>query len=166
MMLYFNSIFLSISSGLNPTLNNYLFRNEQGIRNSQELSKTIYRTNMWERHLQIYQTSPIYGVGTFDYRKFIISNYDKNDAGSGSEGFITGLLARIGLMILPLLFFLVHLGSEGLRKAEPYKYLLPILIILIMLNYGSFMNPYNMMYYIIFGSYCMTRTIRKTTVNE
>ncbi|MGJ3234506.1 O-antigen ligase family protein [Marivirga sp.] len=111
-----------------------------------------YRAWLWGVHFNIYKENLLFGVGSYD-----IKDYEQKDAYGktdfeGSESFVTRWLARIGLPIIFLFLLLYKIYMDGMLEKNKYKYILPILLTLILFTYGSFMMPYNFMYFLIFGT--------------
>lgn len=136
----------------NPVLNNYVFRSESGIT-GEDIGETAYRGWLWAQHYRIFLQHPIIGTGTFDFERVMdeappILQVET----TGSESFLTGLIARIGLLVIPLLVFFWRLCSQAMSMRNRYLYSICITLLVFSLAYGSFLVPYNCMFLITFGT--------------
>jgi len=114
-----------------------------------------YRNLIWLEHLRLFTESPVIGQGTLPH---IFEDYGYTF--TGSESFFTGLLARIGLMILPFIFFFIYQFKMAFKTNNIALYCLVCIIPVIMLTYGSFIVPYNMLFLLIFGMINMSFIIK------
>lgn len=134
------------------TLGNFLFRSESMSGQDFALGATMYRAWLWMQHLELFASSPVIGIGTFDFGAVISEDLLSGVEQSGSESFLTAWLARVGLCFLP---FLVYL-SVLCRRAAASSSLLEGCIFLVLgvaaLAYGSFLVPYNFMFIVLFAS--------------
>lgn len=134
----------------NESVNVYLFRTESGVETGDELARTVYRTWLWSEHLRLAAENPLLGIGTNSF-------VDLADApaelvlGSGSESFLTGLYARVGVASLLLVAFFVALLARQLRARHEVPALVALLLFVAMLAYGSFLVPYNFVFLVMVG---------------
>ena len=136
----------------NPILNNYVFRSEAGVT-AEDLGETIYRGWLWTQHYRIFLQHPIIGTGTFEFEKVMDEAPPVLQVETtGSESFLTGLLARIGLLVIPLLVFFWRLCLQAMSTRNRYLYSTCITLLVFSLAYGSFLVPYNCMFLITFGT--------------
>ena len=135
----------------NPYLASYLFRTDQQAISAEELAKTVYRSWLWQQHLQIYAESPLIGVGTFFLPDLLTETLIERYIDTGSESFLTGLLARIGLLILPLAVFFVRLCRRAMEHEDRLAFCLCLALFIFSLGYGSFLVPYNFMFLAAFA---------------
>ncbi len=152
MSLNFNSIIQNFSDSDNGFVSSLIAKSTFEKASKVEAGDENYRTWLWGEHLEIYAINPLFGVGTFkitDYTKYDLYGSDEFE---GSESFFTRWLARIGILVFLLLFFLGHAYFESLSERRKYAYLTPIFITVLMLTYGSFLMPYNFMYILLFSS--------------
>jgi O-Antigen ligase len=135
-----------------PVLNNYLFRFEDGVTGGQ-IGTTIYRGWLWAQHLSIYLQHPVLGAGTFKLDDAMIDGPPISQVeATGSESFLTGWVARVGLMVIPLIVFFWQLCSRAMSNSNKYLYSICILLLVFSLFYGSFLVPYNCMFLVLFGT--------------
>jgi hypothetical protein len=135
-------------------LNVYLFRAAEGIESEADLAARIYRGWLWAEHFRIASANPLLGVGTFDFTAAADYGQVEGRESSGSEAFLTGLFARVGLPAV--LFFGFFLASiwKGLRGGEHEQLMIGLLLFVSMLTYGSFLVPYNFIFLIMISYVC------------
>ena len=134
-------------------LNTYLFRSKEGLGSVDDLTKSIYRTWLWSEHFRIAATSPWVGIGTNDFALLADTSL-KMPVGSGSESFLTGLYARVGLPALLLLGFFVATVKSQVRGGRVLPPAISLLLFVAMLAYGSFLVPYNFAFLVMLGLLC------------
>ena len=147
-----NSIVKNFASNDDSFLSALIAKSTFNKASKIEAGDQNYRTWLWEQHLAIYSNNPLFGVGSYkitDYVQYDIYGKDKFE---GSESFLTRWLARAGLPVLLIVFFLGLIYMNALRKGNKYTYLLPIFVFILMLIYGSFLMPYNFMYIMVFAT--------------
>jgi uncharacterized membrane protein len=93
--------------------------------------------------ISLFLTSPLFGVGTFQL--------DNAFGLSGRETFLTGLLARIGLLIVPFVMFYLFQIKETLVDRAVLPYITLILLTIIMMTYGVIMVPYELLFLLLIG---------------
>lgn len=132
-------------------LNVYLFRSESGLKNEDDVAKSFYRAWLWTEHLRIASTNPVFGIGTFDFSA--IANFDPiiGGEGTGSESFLTGLYARVGLPTLLLVAAFVSAVRHGAHAGDHLKLVIGLLMFVAMLSYGSFITVYDFVFLIMVG---------------
>lgn len=162
-LLSFKSILLLMKDTKIDFLNEYLFRSEEGISEEIRVEDVATRNWIWAQHFKIYMNSPVFGVGTFNFNDYKDDNGKVYHQSSGSESFITALLARIGLPALLVVYLLFHIQGESTRKRNPFVYILTLYIIITMISYGSFMVAYNFMFLLLFG---LTNNTKFTEGNQ
>ena len=132
-------------------LNEFLFRSEKGMQQEANLQDVATRNWIWEQHLSIYSQNPVFGVGTYDFNDYkdkITKSYQRS---SGSESFITALIARIGLLAFLIIYLLFLFQRTSMKNKNPFVYMITIYIFIAMISYGSFMVAYNFMFLLLFG---------------
>lgn len=144
-------------------LNSYFFRAEEGLSDSEDLTKAIYRTWLWSEHLRIAASNPFFGIGTFDLSA-ISDNSVEWSAGSGSESFLTGLYARVGLPTLLLLGFFSSTIWRQVKGGRVLPALMGSLLAVAMLAYGSFLVSYNFVFLVLVGLICGSTSLK--TINR
>ncbi len=93
----------------------------------------------------LYLESPLIGLGTYK-----LSNiYDL----TGNETYLTGLLARIGLLIIPFIVFFIILFKESRREQNIGKYVFLFAFFVIMVTYGVVIVPYDLIFLLFVGSF-------------
>lgn len=152
-ILIFIPIFSSILTHIGPIdnqfLNNLIYKADITPQSSEEISQSIMRKQIWKEHIRLFLMNPLFGTGTYDFSQYAPKELENK---SGSESFLTSLLARIGFLIIFYLAFFASLIMEALRYHQKYLFFILITIFFIMLGYGSFFVPYNFIYLLIFGS--------------
>lgn len=153
LILNLNSLLLGLAAVVNqPFLNQLLFRTEAGVDDAEALQKTIYRTWIWVKHIEIFQSSPLVGIGTFDFKEVVKEQLDQLGT-SGSESLLTGMFARYGVVTFLFVFFMSSLNKIALKNAARFSYFIIFFFLLTMLTYGSFLVPYNLMFLLIWSIY-------------
>ncbi len=147
---YGRSFFLHFNNLQNDYLNYVVYHDDSGVESKEDLDKVNSRPLIWKEHYKIFKTSPFIGKGTYSL------NSEFNF--SGSESFLTGWLARVGLLIIPLVLFFLGLIKKAMITQNQFLYSLLLCIFVIMLNYGSFMVPYNFLFILMFGLINMNPT--------
>jgi len=154
LFMFFNSFLIVVAIKIdNPLFNRIIIKNENAIITQKELNKTIFRTWIWEQHYKIFKRNPLMGIGTFEFSKEVIPPPDAPGGLTASETPLTGFFARVGLCTVFFILFFRELWINGLNLNDKYKYFLPLLILISMLSYGSYFNPYNFIFLILFASY-------------
>jgi hypothetical protein len=149
-----SQLLLMLAASDNAFVNTYLFRAEAGVQSETELTNVVYRSWLWLEHLRIAAENPILGVGTFDFTELAIEPEGGRTDGTGSEAFLTGLYARVGL---PSVLFILFLGLSiwrGVKAGRHEPMMVGLLLLVAMLVYGSFLVPYNFMFLTILSLVC------------
>lgn len=134
----------------NEFLNVYLFRSEGGIESDDDVTRTVYRTWLWSEHFRIAADNPLLGIGTHDFAA-LADVPAEFGGGSGSESFLTGLYARVGLPSLLFVAFFVASLWRQVRMHNELPCLVALLLVVAMLAYGSFLVPYNFAFLVMVG---------------
>jgi hypothetical protein len=150
-LLSFKSLLLLVKDTRIGFLNEFIFRSEKGLSEKTSVQDVATRTWIWSQHFKIYAKNPVFGVGTFDFNDYKDDTTKAYQQSTGSESFLTGLLARVGLAALLIVFLIFIIQSEAMRNENSLKYVLSFYIFITMISYGSFMVAYNFMFLIIFG---------------
>jgi hypothetical protein len=137
----------ALSSGW---IGRYVFRLSGGNASPEEISASIFRTWIWTEHGRLFWSQPLVGVGTFDFMASARFDPLFLQETSGSESFLTGIFARVGL--LALLFFagIFAAMTRALRTGDSLPALMAIVLFVAMLAYGSFLNAYDFVFLCIF----------------
>lgn len=153
LILNMNAILFGLAFQLkSPLVNKILFRTETSVKDVEQLQKTIYRTWIWSKHIELFQRSPLTGIGTFDFETEISERLDSAGT-NGSESTITIMLARFGIITFIFLAFMHRLNTLATLNQRRYSFYMIFFFLLIMLTYGSFLVPYNFMFLLIWGLY-------------
>jgi hypothetical protein len=148
----------------NPVLNALLFRSEAGLQSSEEFSKVVYRGWLWRQHLSLFLDHPLFGVGTFKLGDFVYESILGDHEDIGSESFLTSWIARVGLLIVPLLVFFKNLCGRAMETGNKYLYSICIALFIFSLGYGTFLIPYNCLFLLTFGTINMAEVRGEGTV--
>jgi len=146
-----SQLFLLIPSLGNETANVYLFRSAGGLQSSADAVRTIYRTWIWSEHLRLAAQNPLFGIGTFDFLALSNINPILDATSRGSESFLTGLYARVGLPTLLLLWSILSAIKQGVDVDSHLHLVIGLFVFEAMLAYGSFMNPYDFVFLLMLG---------------
>lgn len=141
--LYSPSVFLRFSDLQMNQLNYIVYHNISGIQSEEYLDKINRRPLIWGLHYQLFMEAPWFGKGSY--------KLGESYSFSGSESFLTGLLARVGLMVTPFMLFFLGLVRRSMISQNRFLYGLLFCIFVIMLSYGSFMVPYSFLFLLMFG---------------
>lgn len=149
-MIAFSSLTLVLPSFSEGVVGNYLFRTDSLGDSETAVNQTVYRGWLWLQHFGLFLSSPWSGVGTFDFSSTVSEILFEGQDEKGSESFITGWLARLGLCFLP---FIVYFGLLC-RRAAASPGLLEGALFLVLgvaaFAYGSFLVPYNFIFLVLF----------------
>jgi hypothetical protein len=115
-------------------------------------SSTI-RSWIWSEHLRLWLSSPAFlGIGTYDFSAVTFDAPAGHDPGTGSESFITSLLARIGVPALFIVAAIFQAARKAFRSDDQAAACFAILLLGAMLTYGSMLTPYNLLFYLMFSA--------------
>jgi hypothetical protein len=111
-----------------------------------ELYTAALRSWMIGRHIEFGLSNPLFGIGTFDFQLKQNGYGMFDNATTGSEAYLTGLFARIGLMMLPFIYVIYR--ARVLRSAEEQDFArcMKLILFLSMITYGSFVVPYDLIF--------------------
>jgi hypothetical protein len=129
----------------NEHINYFLFHTTSGLGSSEDIIEQIARPIIWMEHLKLFLSSPLIGngyvslVGTHNF--------------AGSESFITEWLAKVGILIIPFVLFFVRIAKRALECGNLFSSHLVLCIFIIMLSYGNFLVPFNLLYFILFAMF-------------
>ena len=131
---------------------NYLFHHTTPTSyNADSISQSVYRGWLWLQHIEIFLSSPLTGVGSYEFLSLVSEPLILGHMGTGSESFFTQWLSRVGLCVVPFFFFLAVVAARAAKRPSPQACLVFILLGVSGLAYGSFLVPYNFMFILIFG---------------
>ncbi|EZH72296.1 hypothetical protein ATO12_22860 [Aquimarina atlantica] len=149
--LSFQTIILYFNQFDNEFVNQLLFKSSQGISSKEQLYNTISRVWIWEKHIDIFMTNPLFGVGTYEFQDYVIDSNLAYQKTTGSESFFTNLLARIGVSAFLLFSFLYKAQRAALLDKNKLVYFLVLILSVIVISYGSFFVPYNFLFLLYIG---------------
>jgi len=159
MSMFFSNYLLLLGDFKTDYFNYFATRDVDKFRSAEDIENSLasFRTVMWQVHYETFKGSPFL-FGEPQYNDELFKQYNL----SGSESFLTGLLARVGILIIPLIIFFFNMIKKAIVTGNKFIYCILLCIILIMLSYGSFMVPYNFLFLIIFGMITMQVPIKGT----
>jgi len=122
----------------NDIINTYMFHEKEKLTEVEFIEK-LARSIIWKEHFNIFLTNPIIGVGNHS-----LYNYFPDARASGSESALTYFLARDGIFVIFLIFFLYQLIKRALKEKNLVQYSFSISFIILLISYGSlcFTNNY------------------------
>lgn len=161
-MLYSENFFVFLSGFLGDSLNIYMFRSAADDASMENLSKTVYRTWLWQQHINALVTSHYMGMGTFSFVDILADPLITiGEEARGSESFLTGFLARIGLWGVLFPVAIVSIVMNSYRNKRFHVPVFALMFIYLSLTYGSFITPYNfvmiLFMFLIYGQISHTR---------
>lgn len=139
-------ILLTLSASGSP-LNFFLFRSRDVVDES-ALVQTIFRTLLWQEHFRIAQDHWLFGVGTFD---FTILSEKLGKLSSGSESFLTGMYARVGVSVLLFITGMLSAIRSGFKQDHDISMVAGIVLFVAMLAYGGFIAAYDFTFLTLMG---------------
>jgi O-antigen ligase len=135
-------------SGPDNPLSFFLFRSRGEVLTEEQITLAIYRTLLWQEHFKIAQANPIFGIGTFDFTKL---SEKLGHLSIGSESFVTGTYARIGVPVLVFVAALLSAVRTGLRRNKEIAMVVGIILFVAMLTYGGFIAAYDFNFLTLMG---------------
>lgn len=149
------SIFSSDQLASLPILSNDFIRslivredNLYGLDLGGQVFSAAIRSWMIGEHIALGLSSPLVGIGTFEFQ-MMHSGYGQFDnLTTGSEAYLTGLFARIGLLMLPLLYVIYRLRDIPPLERD-FTRCMKLILFLAMITYGSFVVPYDFIFLLI-----------------
>lgn len=150
--LFANQLFLLIPNLGSEALTAFLLRTSDGFSTEEEAARAIYRTFVWSEHLRLASLNPIFGIGTFDFASLSTFNPVFEDVpSSGSESFLTALLARVGVPAVLLFSAFVWLSVSTHRLRPHLRMVTGLVLFVAMITYGSFITPYDFLFLVMLG---------------
>lgn len=132
------------------TITNFLFRTESFDDSDLALSHTAYRGWLWAQHFSLFTSSPLTGLGTFEFSAVVDESVIEGMDNTGSESFVTSWFARIGLCFVPFIAYLWLLCRRAALGASAFDGAAFLVLGVAAFAYGSFLVPYNFMFLILF----------------
>jgi len=155
LMLNAEQVLILLTGFDNPLVNAVLFRSEEGVANIDQASTSIVRTFIWAQHLQLFFQDPLFGVGTFNLLD--TAPEFATVASSGTESFLTGLFARIGIAAVLFVVFILQVANSAARHRDHLSFSLMIIFAVTSLAYGSYIVPYDFIFLAMFGAMNFSR---------
>ncbi|MBU2494630.1 MAG: O-antigen ligase family protein [Bacteroidetes bacterium] len=123
----------------NSQIDNYLYRDTMI---GTELSGSA-RSFIMNQQYDLFLSAPLTGVGTYK----LINDYNL----SGTEAFLSGLFARLGLISILFFAFFVKLFSRSIIIKDYQRSIVILMFFIIMLSYGVVMVPYDLIFLLFIG---------------
>lgn len=101
---------------------------------------------MIEQHWNIIAESPLIGIGTFDFQQLNTGRDVFDNLAGGTEAYLTGLFARIGLPALLLLIAIFGRRHPVPDGRADFARTIKLVLFLAMISYGSFVVPYDFIF--------------------
>jgi hypothetical protein len=111
-----------------------------------QVGTAAIRVWIMQQHLSIFMQNPLIGIGTFNFFDFNTGYGAIDNLTTGSEAFVTGLLARIGLLSALLLGALLATRQPG---NQDFSICCRIGMTAGMITYGSFVNVYDIVFVLL-----------------
>ncbi len=160
---YYPIVVLSIIGsvfGENSSLAVYLYRDQYVVTDDGNIAS---RALIWSEYLSVFKLNPFIGAGLQGSN----SDWDLLSR-DWTEVYFVYLMARDGLLVLFFYFFWVLLFINVLRDYDLFRLNVLFLLIMVMLNYGSFSNMYNFVFlvliFFVFGRVRGENSIRRVVV--
>lgn len=118
------------------------------MQTEEQITLSIYRTLLWQEHFRIAQANPIFGIGTFDFTKL---SEKLGHLSIGSESFVTGTYARIGVPVLVFVAAFLSAVRTGLRRNREIAMVVGIILFVAMLTYSGFIAAYDLTFLTLTG---------------
>lgn len=131
-------------------VSSWMFREFAGDLSEDAIEQSVYRTWLWGQHVELFASSPLVGIGSFDFGG-ITGSLVEGASDTGSESFLTAWLARVGLCLLPLLWMLLSLSASAARRMVALPACALLIFFVAALAYGSFIVPYNLVFLLLFS---------------
>jgi len=109
---------------------------------SEQQLQSFERFILWENLLQLFAKNPILGLGSFDFYSYFPF------APSHSESKWLSLLTSNGIFVFFLFFFFAKRYYRSVRYHKDFEAFGIMMILVAMFYYGSFYNPYNIIYFL------------------
>jgi O-antigen ligase len=142
---------LALLAGIdNPLLNSLVFKSAEGVGSAEQAGASFVRAMIWASHGQLFAENPWLGAGTFNI--FDVAPVLETFNSKGTESFITGLFARIGILALLFVTFMYMNILKAIRARDKRAYCMNILFAITSLAYGSYIVPYDFIFLLVFGA--------------
>ncbi|HEY4355968.1 MAG TPA: O-antigen ligase family protein [Acidobacteriaceae bacterium] len=152
----FSSV-LVVLSGSSSFANELLTHSTNGAQSETDAAKSVGRLWIWAQHWTAFSSSPLFGIGTFDFDK--ISDGGLAIATSGSEAFLTGMLARLGLVTLLCFAAFIAAAARAMRENNHLAVAMVLMILCAMFGYGSIVTTHDFAFMAMVGFVVMERRV-------
>ena len=149
--IFSSNLLLILPFADNSVLRLLIFREEAvgSFDVGDQVGTAAIRQWIFQQHWAAFRQSPLTGIGTFDFRMLTSGYGVLDDSVTGSEAFVTALLARVGLISL-FFFGAIFLFRHTSEPRESDLSLCAKLALLIgMITYGSFVNAYDVVFILL-----------------
>jgi len=143
-------VLLLLTDSSNPIVNEVLFKSTEGAGSAEQAKTSIQRTMLWSSHAQIFMENPWIGRGTFQLENVV--PFEESGTATGSESFLTGLFARIGVLAVLFVYFIYLLAGDAAREKDRLSFCFAIFFAVSSLAYGSYIVPYDFVFLALFGA--------------
>lgn len=99
-----------------------------------------------ERHWYLIADNPLLGVGTFEFQELNTGYELFDNMSTGTEAYLTGLFARVGLPAVLLLLAIFVRRRPVADGRDDFARTIKLVLFLAMITYGSFIVPYDFIF--------------------
>ncbi len=146
-MVFMNQLVLYLPD-LGPTMNYFIFHSDADFKNSDEINLAVIRSQLWLEQLSIAWSNPVFGVGTYDFSE---RSEALGHLTNGSESFIVGLYARVGVAAIMLLLSILSAIWLGIKSGGAIQPAVGAVLLVAMLAYGGFIAAYDFVFLAMIG---------------
>jgi hypothetical protein len=177
-----SSLLLRLAPSLgSEILNVYLYRADEGLISSQQLSTTVQRSIVWQYHFNLFLDHWPFGVGVVPRTR----SAEASDSSASAEAYVppegrvraqricrrvlqttgtleidlcsacsfsTEWLARLGIVAVFLLLFLASIVNRAVSTADRYLFSVLLLLLFVSFTWGVVLVPYNPIFLLLLGS--------------
>ena len=163
---FFSELLLMLPFADSDIIKTLIFRDEgiRGLDTGGGLSTAAVREWIMIQHFAAFRESPLTGIGTFDFAMLNTGRGVLDSSGTGSEAFVTSLLARIGILSLPFFAALFLMRLPMTEDSETFSTCCKISLLFGMITYGSFVNVYDFLFLLLILG--IAGCIRQSTVPD
>ena len=113
-----------------------------------QVGTAAIRQWIFDQHIAAFWESPLIGIGTFDLASLNTGYGALDDNVTGSEAFVTGMLARIGLLSIPFFIAVLIMRQPVKGSAQELSSAIRVALLIAMTTYGSFVAPYDFVFFL------------------
>lgn len=145
--IYSSQLFLSLSILDNDFLRVLFFREERITFDAEgNVTSAGIRTWIINQNLSLFWENPFTGIGSFDLRALQSGYGAMDDLTTGSEAYLSYLLARYGVAALLLIYVLIMAKRPLTGDAAILSSVTRLALLIALFTYGSFANPYDFIF--------------------